>query len=223
MRFFSVIKSGPWKHMLLTCFKENMFHFCLQWTKFNCLKYLPPSLSFLLVSINSFILFTRWSHHAFLCPPVLPTLCLFSSFPSPILPRKGELLTEYPKWIQDHQYLPPSKRTFQTVLAGKVQSQVRKAGWLNKCKNIVLAVKMIKPANCQNNISCSQRNNHNKNNSSWKKFPYPITHWIPRKTTNCPDLVSRILHDVNSCDVNSCDVNSWPISSKCTITLLTKS
>jgi hypothetical protein len=24
------------------------------------------------------------------------------------------------------QYLPPSKRTFQTVLAGKVQSQIRK-------------------------------------------------------------------------------------------------
>jgi hypothetical protein len=41
------------------------------------------------------------------------------------------------------QYLSPWKRTFQTVLTGQVQSQ-KEAGRLNKCKNIVLMVKITK-------------------------------------------------------------------------------
>ena len=87
------------------------------------------------------------------------------------------------------QYLPPSKRTFQTNCTSRPSAEPDKeAGWLNNCKNIVLAVKMTEPTSCQNNISCSQRNNHNKISNSLASAP----HWILRKTTNHPDLVARI-------------------------------
>ena len=64
---------------------------------------------------------------------------------------------------------------------------------------------MTEPTSCQNNISCSQRNNHNKISNS----PAP-----------CPTLNSDKDHKPpwpcceNSPDVNSCDVNvlllCWP-------------
>ena len=106
------------------------------------------------------------------------------------------------------------KKDFPNCTSRPSAEPDKEAGWLNKCKNIVLAVKMTEPTSCQNNISCSQRNNHNKISNS----PAP-----------CPTLNSDKDHKPpwpcceNFLDVNSCDVNSWSISSECTITLLTKS
>ena len=105
------------------------------------------------------------------------------------------------------------KKDFPNCTSRPSAEPDKEAGWLNKCKNLVWVFKMIKPTSCQNNISCSQRNNHNKI-AAPREIPYPAPHWILRKTTNRTDL-ARI-----PCDVSSCD---WPISSKCTIALLTKS